>query len=462
MLPWRRQGRPVADERLEPGGHPILRGEAFDDLTRAVGSCTSRRGALKILLLGITGVVLTPEVLAACTSPHSQGGGSPTPSPSPSRTSTSSPPPLNSCLPDEREKCCTQKQLKNCERTTTDAFVKAAHACKSVCADKHSPQCQACVTAAAHHALQAYAGCTAATCLKPVPAPPASPTPTSTTLGILSAQPLLAAVHPTENDPVLVALGQPPSCNLEKLGKCRTDKATVANIALVACALGACTNPAVAPCAICTSAALAKYAYELSTCIRDYGCAGLSFCSDGDVCCDVGFTGCSGPAGKACCAGQEKCCGGTCCSPGIEFCCEQTCCAHDDACCNGHCIRKCVPPFVLDPATCLCTCPPGSSECGDTCCPAGQSCENGVCTSASVCPPGQLLCNDRGLVHCVDPQTDRYNCNGCGNICPEFGPCCNGHCPNVHNDNYNCGACNNYCGPGWICCGGTCYQRPHC
>ena len=56
------------DSRSRNRRSVLLPGEAFDDLTKAAAGCATRRGVLKVLLLGLTGAVAGPDLLAACTS----------------------------------------------------------------------------------------------------------------------------------------------------------------------------------------------------------------------------------------------------------------------------------------------------------------------------------------------------------------------------------------------------------
>jgi hypothetical protein len=72
------------------------------------------------------------------------------------------------------------------------------------------------------------------------------------------------------------------------------------------------------------------------------------------------------------------------------------------------------------------------------------------------CPAGEILCE--GV--CVDPDTDRLNCGGCGNRCEATERCvagecvcaagfieCGGVCVDPNIDRRHCGGCNNQCDP---------------
>lgn len=377
----------------------VMNDEAFDGLTRAVGSCTSRRGALKVLLAGITGAALTPELLSACQPTHPGRVGTAAPSPSPTGTS-SSPPPVSSCPPTERQRCCTAKQLKDCDHTLSNAFAAAASACSAACANRNSARCKTCVTNAARRAMAAQASCAETTCLSP-PRPP-SPSPSGTHTGAALQE--SAALE---------------TCDWKLLLDCQGNAITDLGKDLTACAVVCLVKggAAIVECLkLCAVTGASKYDFANAVCVHKYGCSGLTFCDPSGVCCDVGFQGCSGPAGKTCCAGQEKCCGGTCCSPDIEFCCEQTCCsAEDEICCNGKCRSKCVPPFALDIDTCLCVCPGEMAECDGSCCGPNQVCNNGVCGCPTAPPNVWEPC---GNACCLNPGTGPGCCNG---VC--CGPC---------------------------------------
>jgi hypothetical protein len=406
MLFRRRQPGHDGSDPPEPGRPRVMNDEAFDDLTRALGSCPTRRASLKFLLLGIAGATVSPEMLAACNSAPIRSSAS---SPTPTATSSASPPPkgpTSVCPPSQQERCCTAKQLRGCENVAASAFGKAAHGCAVACTNKNSARCQACKKSAIQQTLQAYAKCTAATCLKlvnpqltPATSPTATASPAAAARAVLPGTSPRASSLLASNEPVMMAAATPEQCNFEKLGNCRDLAATAATVCLGAKCWIKCLVPAEAKlCVNCIIECLSAYTVALTACIHVWGCSDLTFCDQSDICCDVGFHGCSGPAGKTCCAGQETCCGGTCCSPDIEFCCGQTCCSTEDQIClNRKCCRKCVPPFVNDPQTCLCICPSGTTECGNNCCTAAQSCCNG---------------------ECVDTNTDPNNCGSCGNICP--------------------------------------------
>lgn len=99
--------------------------------------------------------------------------------------------------------------------------------------------------------------------------------------------------------------------------------------------------------------------------------------------------------GKVC---GDNGCGGTC----------GTCAQGQPFCCNGACRREC---------------------CGDVQCASGETCLRGACVTPCAidrnCPPTAPICCNGG---CVDTNTDRGNCGGCGIPCNPPANCFNGEC----------------------------------
>ncbi len=79
----------------------------------------------------------------------------------------------------------------------------------------------------------------------------------------------------------------------------------------------------------------------------------------------------------------------------------------------------CDDPFVLDPETCECGCPPPYEVCGFVCCPAGSVCTDPDAGECS-CPEGTELCGDYCVASCeVGSYLDYETCQcaeGCGPI----------------------------------------------
>ena len=74
---------------------------------------------------------------------------------------------------------------------------------------------------------------------------------------------------------------------------------------------------------------------------------------------------------------------------------------------------------------------------------------------------------------CVDLQTSKQNCGGCGKTCTATQKCDTGACAcvgqltqcgllcvNLNGNPEHCGACNNACPAGQECQGGTCVTPP--
>jgi len=106
----------------------------------------------------------------------------------------------------------------------------------------------------------------------------------------------------------------------------------------------------------------------------------------------------------------------------------------------------CIVGAELDYLSCQCQ----SLKDNIVTCPPCQTCleSNGLCDDT-----GLQVCNDQ----CVDPNTDKNNCGGCGKVCPTGTtfPCCKGQCVDTSSDPSNCGMCGNMCASGQ-CVGGAC------
>lgn len=96
---------------------------------------------------------------------------------------------------------------------------------------------------------------------------------------------------------------------------------------------------------------------------------------------------------------------------------------------------------------------------------AGSGASGGT---TSVCVAAEVRCAGR----CIDPQTDRRNCGGCGRSCGATYACldgacacpseqveCIGGCVDTMTDTMHCGACNRECGSSQVCAAGRCACR---
>ena len=113
--------------------------------------------------------------------------------------------------------------------------------------------------------------------------------------------------------------------------------------------------------------------------------------------------------------------------------------------------------FCIDPETDRLNC----GGCGIAC-DVTQQCEGGECT----CPDPYIDCGGT----CVNPQIDRRHCGQCDHACDALAVCieglcdcpegyedCGGDCVDLDTDNANCGSCGNACTGGAFCNGtGSC------
>jgi len=123
----------------------------------------------------------------------------------------------------------------------------------------------------------------------------------------------------------------------------------------------------------------------------------------------------------------------------------------------------------------------GGDAANRTCRLAGQKCvkDNQCCSqdcdTARTTPRARrnrCTCGDLATCKgvCVDTQTDRNNCGGCGNVCDADWECTGGQCTcggeltgasgeiccdnawiDPDDDDDNCGECGNACGDGYVC-----------
>jgi len=156
-----------------------------------------------------------------------------------------------------------------------------------------------------------------------------------------------------------------------------------------------------------------------------------------------------------------------------------TACPAGNVCVNGACMQSCPGTQTLCSGNLCVSTGTDRANCGacGNACAAGQVCSNGACTvecaaNLQTCSAGSDAGADAsGPRYCADPQTDRNNCGGCGNVCPggricERGMCvvscgvgltnCDGTCRDLQMDRANCGGCGTVCAAGQVCSSGTC------
>ncbi len=120
----------------------------------------------------------------------------------------------------------------------------------------------------------------------------------------------------------------------------------------------------------------------------------------------------------------------------------------DDA--GGACIAPRIQcqGVCVDPLTDRLNC----NNCGTTCA-VNALCENGACTP---CPNSEVACGSSGAAFCTDTTADARNCGVCGNACAQGTTCktgqctcplttCGTECVDLQTDAAHCGACDTPC-----------------
>jgi len=388
---WHRQSQP-SDRQATVISRRATTDEAFDDLAKAAGRSTSRRGALKVLLLGVAGAAVGGGV----------GGGVLAASASGQRRATAAQTAsLRACDAVIPTKCCTARQLKACEMSSTKAFARAAKKCARVCKNEQSAACRACAQAAANNTIASFRACvgqcgTVPTVGTDSSSGVASRVRTDALLVGASSVPLLAAAPITPDSFTVRAAASGSPCDAHMVN----EKVAKADGAMGICLVGAtykCFGPPIA-CGIAAGSCFAKFAIDIA--FAD-PCPFGTHCTPANVCCPGDKLGCP-------------------CTPGSS---------------TGCCVDSSTDPNNCGMCTTSCT-----DCCFYVCCNAPMVC----CKAAE------------GFLTCTDLQTDDYNCGRCGNKCS--GKCCNGNCKDTDSDATNCGWCGHACGPsGDTCIGGTCY-----
>ncbi len=403
-----------------------------DQLSKALATGIPRRTILKLLAgAAFTSMFgLTTACGSVPTHPTTPTTLRPTPTPTASVTSA--------CPPLQLELCCTPDQLEGCEKQGATVFAQAIGQCAGVCSHTSttptasptappSPQCQACIQAVTNQSLAAYTTCTASVCLVLVDQlPPASATPSPTALGPATGRSAPMAdggILPSPFTELTPSTADQLPCDYAEVEQCVADaKAGLASClsdcSLTRCPLGL---PVGLPeCGICAGVCYTTYGLSRSKCLLRDGCpAGESFCSPGDVCCQVGQEGCNG---KGCCNSNETCCAdGSCCG---RTCCGATCCPDNSMCVNGEC--QCQASDASGQSVPGKLCGTGDDQ---ICCPSDVDCVTGPpntpitnadsCTSVSFgaccCLPGYTGCNSGQFsAACCPPG---YNCCAVG-CCP--------------------------------------------
>jgi hypothetical protein len=412
MRIWSRRSQPGDRQPAVTSRGGAMADEAFDDLARAAGESTSRRGALKVLLLGVAGAAVAGGV----------GGGVLAASASGQRRATTSAQTadITTCNAVIPEQCCTRHQLKACEKAAQNVFVAASRQCAPECKkkNKHSAACKTCANAVAARTFRAYQSCvgqcaTASTGTSALLASASVPAGASRR-GYSSRQ-----SSPTSHVVLYSAdsaSADSSPCSSSKLKTCydRRERDLVLFClapAAIGCSLAVAT-PAIVACVTAVTVCLGKYEAGLHDCNEDAGCPSGTNCTSANVCCPSDLMGCPCASGTTmgCCidplTDNDNCggCGNVCgadkhcfqghctclgsaapCPPGRD-CCGATCCAAAETCCNGT--TCCSSGATCCGATC---CSSGETCCSGMCCPSGETCCGGACCPAGSCAGGECM-----------------------------------------------------------------------
>jgi len=478
MRIWSRQSQP-GNQHVSVTSRPgRLTDEDFDDLARAAGAATSRRGALKILLLGVTGAAAGRGVLAASASGQRGSYASAiTRRPTrtvPDLTLAAQTATVTTCNAVIAAKCCTPRQLAACVESSGKAFIAASAKCAPVCQNKKSAACQACAQTVASNTVTSFNACigqcgTVPTSAISSPGVVDRVRADAPVAGHSSGQLLPTSLVTLDSAVALSASGA--SCDASAANTCLRKALANMGLCLTAATLECLTeNP---ECLIELGKCYVNYTIDVLPCDS---CSGGTHCTSANVCCGSGTLGCPCGSGTStgCCVDSStdpsNCgsCGTVCAS-----CCSYQCCAAPQVCCpdaegNPSCTNLNSSEFHC--GSCGNACPGGQNCCNAACvdlltdpkncgscgndCPPGESCTDGGCTcGGQTCAAGETCCNGA----CVNTQTDASNCGSCGNGClPEGNACCSGTCVNTQTDPNNCGGCGNACPAGAACDAGAC------
>lgn len=169
------------------------------------------------------------------------------------------------------------------------------------------------------------------------------------------------------------------------------------------------------------------------------------------------------------CPTGQKLCGTVCASTDTDTANCGACgkaCAAGEVCSAGACGLSCGAPLIT------CTPSSGGSDAGADATPdASTDATTDASTDASDEAGAETGADGGASSYCANPNTDRLNCGGCGNVCPTGNICvdgsctlvcgggtsvCSGSCRDFNTDPANCGSCGHACAAGEICNAGTC------
>ena len=350
MRIWRSHSQPGDHQPTVTSRRGAMSDEAFDDLAKAAGKSTNRRGALKILVLGVAGAAAGGGVLAAANASTSAVRR---------RATTSL---TSQCPPLMSELCCTDYDFNTCDRAAGREFVKALEPCIGQCSHRRSASasCRHCISTATRRSTATYTNCISAMCVtlqSARPTPPTLPAPQPQAAPVNTEAPL-----PTAS---LLAYQQPlaASCDWGRFSGCMADSTSKLDLCLARCGLsiGAGKMP------ICAPVCFASHSFRDLSCAKmaNSTCPPPTFCTPDNICCDVSEVPCI----NKCCPPGENCRGGSCTTCGGENCAAgETCCADSF---TG--VKSCAD-LNTDVNNC--------GSCGNAC-PEGVPCVGGGCG-----PPG--------------------------------------------------------------------------
>ena len=490
MRIWSRQNQP-GDQPTVTSRRGAITDEAFDDLARTAGSCTSRRGALKVLLLGVAGAAVGRGIADAAVG---RGALAPSASGQPGLSTSTVRRWAMQAVPGQlltaKTAGCTSRQLHACQAAGGRVFTTAAMKCLRHCKVRKSWGCKQCLTDAANTAVSSLVACLGKC---------------ASVHGSGKSGTILLSSQSGENH-YLTRADDPVSCSSSTVTSC----VHTAELAAAACAATGAVD-----CLATTAGYAVCLAGEWASCSESFiisyetcdTCPSGTYCTPVDICCSSSLIGCPCAAGGCCvdpltdsnncgscgnkCAPDDTCEAGTCKGCGVSCPAGETCCHYSNApslCVDlstdpnncGSCGNQCPSGDSCCTANGVSTCVDLDSDlnncgsCGNQC-PSGETCVAGNCsgcgTSLNSCPSGQTCCNGQ----CVNTGTDSQNCGSCGHACaagdscvagtclsclgvscPAGTTCCNGQCVNTQTDPNNCGNCGNKCAAGETCCNGQC------
>lgn len=340
MRIWRRQGPPGDHQPTVTSRRGATADEAFDDLAKAAGESTSRRGALKVLLLGVVGAA-GGGVLAANASTSTVR-----------RRATTNP--TSQCPPLQPELCCTDRDFLTCASTAGREFVKALEPCIRQCSPRRarSASCRHCISTATSRSFATYTNCISATCL----------TLQSVPATLSASQPQTAAMNieaPLPTASLLAYQSFAVPCDWDNFSGCMGASISKLELCMAQCGL----NIGAGKMPICAPICYTSYSFRNLSCAKKVNntCPPPTFCTPESICCDVSKV----PCYNQCCSPGENCTDRSCTTCG-----GQNCRAGETCCTDSFTSIKSCSDLDTDDSNC--------GSCGNIC-PEGMPCIGGQC-----------------------------------------------------------------------------------